>query len=204
MTLNKIDKIKNKVLYRDEMVFCVPANTIENISNEFNESTISSKIWSLYDNKGKYMLRADVEGALGVYQLVPYITIINTKGEILTQIHKKSGKMSIGFSDHIKPDSCGYNNIISKACFNICVKEFGPFVSTPLMFKGHIKTFTELTKGHLGLWFVSFVDTIEMKDTNNYEYKFMSQQELIDSYGKLEKWSKVTLNYIVESEDANK
>lgn len=200
MSLNRIDKIKNKMLYKDEMVFCVPANVVETIDEDFKESNIKQRIWSLYDDKGKYMLRADVEGLCELYQLVPYITIVNSKQEILTITSKKSNKISMGFSDHIKPEICGHNNIVSKACFNIAVKEFGPFVSTPFSFKGHIKTFTETTKGHLGLWFVAVVDDLQIKDTEHFEYKFMTKKELMDSYGKLEKWSKITLNYFVEED----
>ena len=200
MSLNRIDKMKNKLLYKDEMVFCIPANIVENIDKEFKEEkNIKNTIWSLYDNKGKYMLRADVEGLTELYQLIPYITIVNSKYEILSCKSKKSGKISLGFSDHIRPEECCYNNIVSKACFNIAIKEFGPFVSTPFSFKGYLKTFTDATKGHLGLWFVAVVDDAYIKDTDVFEYKFMSKKELIDSYGKLEKWSRLVLSYFVET-----
>lgn len=201
MSLSRIDKIKNKTLYKDQMVFCVPANIVESIDKDFMESNLKSKIWSLYDNTGKYMLRADVEGLCELYQVIPYITIVNTRGDMLAIKSKKSQKISLGFSDHIRPEICGYNNIISKACFNIAVEEFGPFVSTPLSFKGYLKTFTETTKGHLGLWFVSIVDGLQMEDTEDFEYKFMTKQELIDSYGKLETWSRMALNYFVETSE---
>lgn len=198
MTLSKINKMKNKIVYKDQMVFCVPANVVEHIEEGFLRQN-TKNIWSLYDNKGKYMLRAEVEGLCELYQLVPYITVMNAKGEILSIKSKKTGNMSIGFSSHIVPEVCGNNNIISKACFDIVIREFGPFVSTPLNFQGYIKTFTETTKGHLGLLFITIVDPIEVKDTDLFEYKFMKKAELIDVYGKLEKWSKITLNHIVES-----
>jgi predicted NUDIX family phosphoesterase len=205
MSLNRTDKIKNKALYKDEMVYCISASMVENIDKEFKEDkNIKNSIWNLYDNKGKYMLRADVEGLVELYQLVPYITIINSKKEFLTIKSKKSNNISIGFCSHIKPEICGYNDIVFKACFDIMVKEFSPFISTPLSFKGYFKTFTETTKGHLGLWFVCVVDDIDLKNTDDYEHTFMTEKELIDAYGRLETWSKIALNYFVENKNAQK
>lgn len=205
--LSRAEKRRNQRQYGDEMVFCIPANETVTLDKElwtYPDGKIPKNLWGMFDEKGNYVKRADVEGTTDLYQIIPYICIINEKQELLAHIHKKTGKISLGFSGHIGPDN-GHKDVLSKACMEIIIKEqlaVGGNMNTPASsFKGFIKTFTEETKGHIGVFFSKGIPSSQQlpDEDGHFEYKFMTIDDLMDSYGNLEKWAKLVLNFYYEA-----
>lgn len=201
--LTRPQRRRNKRLYGEEMVFCIPASETVTLDKEFwtyPNNKIPKALWGMFDEKGNYMKRAEVEGTSIVYQVVPYITLANQKGEILAHIHKKTGNITLGFSKHIGPE-CGTREVLAKSCMEIILDNRLNFSNNKEEFKGFIKTFTEETKGHIGVFFVQTTNkSYPLKEDNDFEYKFMSIEELLSSYGKLEKWARIALNFFYEKE----
>lgn len=203
MLISKTDKDKNKRLYGDEMVYCLPSNAIDFIDKEFwTYDKRFNNIWTIFDDKGKYMFRYEIEGTSIVHQLIPYIVVFNTKGELLCHTHKKSGKISLGYSQHMTPENSGTGkDKLLKVCIDLVVEHNLPFFGASLMFQGYIKTFKGSNIGHLGAVFQTIMDddVSVPKETEEFTYEFKSIKDIMDSYGKLETWAKLTLNHYFES-----
>lgn len=200
--LTKAEKDMNNKLYKNQSVFVIPSTEIETVGDEFIAFTPKNKLkfWSILDNKGKYIKRADAEGLSCFYQPIPYIVLINSNGDVLLHKFKHTEKTSIGFSEHILLDECGYREVLFKSCVNIITKQLNDFsIASSLEFKGYIKTFTKQTLGHLGFLFVLNVGDAEIKSDKSTEYEFMSIEKIKDNhYGSLEEWAKIAFNHLYE------
>lgn len=202
--LSKAEKNKNIMLYKNQSIFVIPASETEFIEDDFYAYTPKDKLrfWSSIDSKGKYVKRADVEGLNSLYQPIPYIVIINNDKILLHKFKNTEPlKTSIGFSDHIDLETCGYREVLFKACANIILNNLGDFLAqSSLEFNGFIKTFSKTTLGHLGYLFVLNVtdDTI-IKSDKYADYEFVSFDDIKDKYyGSLEEWSKISFNHLYE------
>lgn len=185
---------KNKRLYKDEKILCVAAFD-EKLDKEFIE--FKGKDHNLLtDTKGKYMYRYKVEGDIGMYQLIPYLVVINEKGEILSHISKKDNRISLGFSTHITEDIGGHYKIATKTCMHLAMYNLGEFaIGLPIKLAGYIKTHTETTKGHLGMLYILQIKDTKIKEDDNFIYEFKTKKDLFDNhFGKLEEWAKIVLS----------
>ena len=184
---------KNKQLYKEEMVLCIPSFE-EDIDKDFIEFKGKDPN-HLSDTYGKYIKRYKVEGDIGMYQLIPYLVVINRKGEILTHISKKNNKVALGFSIHITPEIGGHNKATFKACTHLAMYAIGKSIeNSPIVLDGYIKTHTETTKGHLGMLYFLHADKINIKEDENFIYKFKTKEDLFENYyDKMEDWAKITL-----------
>lgn len=183
---------KNKKLYKDEMVLCIPAD--EKMEQGYIE--FEGKNPNLIpDTLGKYIKRYKAEGDISVYQLIPYLVVVNTDGKLLAHISKKNNKIALGYSCHITPEIGGFSAIASKSCMHLAMYNLGEFgISVPAILDGYIKTFTENTKGHLGMVYVLHIGDIEVQEDENFTYKFISPEELFENhYSKMEEWAKLVL-----------
>lgn len=202
--LSRPQRRRNKRLYGEEMVYCIPATETVTLDKEFwtyPNGMIPKNFWSMFDNKGNYVKRAEVEGTTSLYQIVPYITVVNKDKKILAHIHKPTGKISLGFSKHIGPDN-GNKEVLARSCMEILIENrlatYTSIKTDKHDFKGFIKTFTEETKGHIGVFFVKTIPNLKIEEDINFEYRYMTIEELMDSYGNLEKWARIVLNYFYE------
>lgn len=183
---------KNKKLYKDEMVLCVPAD--EQMEQGYIEFKGKNPNY-IPDTLGKYIERYKVEGDVSLYQLVPYLVVVNTDGNILTHISKKDKRITLGYSCHITPEIGGFHSIATRACMYLAMYNLGEFgVSVPSILDGYIKTFTDSTKGHLGMVYVLHIGDLEVQEDENFTYEFMSPEKLFEEYyNKMEEWAKLVL-----------
>lgn len=187
--------------YKDEKVYCISSNLLTDIENGYNKTAIKPKdIWNFFDNKGMYLLRSDVEGLNLVYQLLSLIVCTTKDNKILTYTDKDNNIKLFNFT-HIAENICGTNNMLLKSIFHLSkMDKYKLDLNKPVIFDGFIKTFDEDYKGHLGVIFKTdeLVDLSLFKDIKDIEVKYMSHEELSNSYGKLDSWSKEVLNYLYE------
>lgn len=183
---------KNKLLYKEEMVLCVPSSL--DIDLGYTEFKGKNPNY-ICDDLGKYVHRYKVEGDLSFNQLVPYLVIVDNNGKILTHKSKKTGAIALGYSSHIKPEIGGHSKAGLKTCMHMAMYNIGEFgVSVPIVLDGYIKTVSETTSGHLGLVYVLHVGEMSVKEDDNCTYEFISPQDLFENhYGKMEEWAKLVL-----------
>ena len=183
---------KNKRLYKNEMVLCVPSD--ESIEQGYIEFKGKNQNY-MTDTLGKYINRYKVEGDISVYQLVPYLVVVNTDGKILTHTSKKNDKIALGYSCHITPEIGGHSSIALNTCMHLAMYNLGEFaISVPAILDGYIKTFSDTTKGHLGMVYVMHIGDITVEEDKNFTYEFKTPEDLFENhYGKLEEWAKLVL-----------
>lgn len=196
-----------KEKYKDEKVFVVPYNVIEDIEDKFTFRKHTDKIWSLYDQMGKYLYRYDVEGEPSVQQIIPYFVISNkdkSKYFVAKRIQGDArliNKMSLGFGGHIN-ECDGYHKCVYNALIREMDEELnmGELLSEPT-YLGTIRDVSSSTNDHFGLAFevAANEDEVSIKETDNLAGKWMTKEELFDNYHKFEGWSKFLIDYLYES-----
>ena len=193
----------NNSLYGDEEVFAVPYQNTLDIQNGFTHAKHDPKIWSKYDNLGRYLPRDIVEGRQEFQQIVPYIIIRSVDGNFLTAKQKNTDKtkniMSLGFGGHIIP-SDGLQSVIFKAAVRELLEQIDIVNLSPMKFVGYVREHNSDIKDHLGVVFI--IDMLEqkevsIKDTDNLEMLWHSIDDMVEHYSKYETWSKHIINHLV-------
>lgn len=203
-----VDKIKQSLLkqkYKDEQVFVVPTPLVQDIPDLFNRSEIKD-VFNHYDNLGKFIFRYDAEGNGTVQQIIPYVLIYNTETDkyFVSVRTSQSGearlydKISIGFGGHINPCD-GAQDIL----FNGMLRELNEEIKIDaeitlenITFKGTIRNILSELNDHLGFVFVINVKEASIKETDKLIGQWMSPQELVNNYSKLEDWAKFIVDYM--------
>lgn len=198
------DQLKEK--YKDEKVFVLPANLVQNVNDKFTKQAHTQEIWTKFDNIGQYIYRYDAEYNPAFQQVIPYFLIENKDGskyyvgKRIQGDDRLQGKLSLGFGGHIN-ECDGYSNMIIKALTREMHEELNIDPISPFRYIGTMKDLTSETNDHFGLIFVikSEEDTISIKETNNLEGVWMTKEEMYNEYGRFENWSKYILDYLYES-----
>lgn len=203
------DELKAK--YKDEKVFVVPSNLIQNIGDKFTKAKHDTSIWKKYDNLGIYIPRYEAEYNLAFQQIIPYFLVSNmdeTKFYVAKRIQGDSrlvDKLSLGFGGHIN-DCDGTNEAVFKALVREMNEELNIEPNSPFKFIGYMRDLTSETSEHFGLVFIikSKEDDISIKETDNLEGIWMTKQEMFDAYGKFENWAKYLLDYLYDELNKDK
>lgn len=193
--------------YNYEEVFVVPFNETLYIDNGYtNES--DKDIWSKFDAVGKYILRTDAENNKEVQQIIPYILIKNQFGEFYVAKRLSNStedrlhnQISLGFGGHINKED-GYKEPLFKCAFRELFEELNlNMYPSPLKHIGYVRDLNSKTSEHLGIVFIMdcLKKDVSIKENDNLEGHWMSKNELIDKYGKLESWAKFIVDYMVDN-----
>ena len=202
-----VDKVKKALLkekYKDERVFVLPSTDVTTIPDLFTRDQGDGSFkFNQYDDKGTFIYRYDAEGDGAFQQIIPYVLIYNpkTKKFFVSLRTKQSGeqrlydKISLGFGGHINPCD-GPSNIIWNALVRELKEEVDMDQSATFYYKGTIRNITSELNDHLGFVFVAETEQASIKETDKLIGQWMSVQELIDNYFKLEDWAKFIVDYM--------
>lgn len=207
MTMNK-DAILTKQLkdkYGDEKVFVVPMNIVENIPDKFTKQKHSNDIWSKYDNLGKFIMRYDAEYNPVFQQIIPYFLICNEDeskffvAERLQGDNRLKGKLSLGFGGHIN-ECDGPIEVVLHALVREMEEELNINPTSKAIYLGTMRDITSSTNDHLGLIFAvkAKEGQVFIRETDNLEGKWMTQEEMFNGYGRFEGWSKYIIDYLYQ------
>ena len=194
-----------KIKYKEEKIFVIPINLIENISDKFTKMKHDTNIWSKYDNLGKYIYRYDAEYNPVFQQLIPYLLVCNedeSKYFVSKRIkgdHRLVDNLSLGFGGHI--DECdGTHEVVLKALSREMNEELDIDPVSTARFIGTMRDINSKTNDHIGLIFIvkAKEGDVSVKETDNLEGKWMTKAEMFESYSLFEGWSKYLLDYMYE------
>lgn len=194
-------------IYNGEEVFVVPFSKTLSFSNGFTHTT-DKNIWSKFDSVGKYILRSDAEGKKEIQQIIPYILIKNQFGEYFvakrletTTEKRLHNQISIGFGGHINRED-GYKEPLFQCALRELLEELNIDGSlTPLKHIGYVRDLNGKTNDHLGIVFIteSLKSNISIKENSYLKGSWMTKNELIDKYGKLESWAQFIVDCMVDT-----
>lgn len=197
----------NNDKYNNEEVFVVPFQETLFIDNGFTYAK-DKNIWNKFDLIGKYVLRSDAEEHKEIQQIIPYILIKNQFNELYVSKRLESSKetrlhnqISIGFGGHINKED-GYTEALFKCALRELYEELsieGPL--STLRHIGYVRDLNGQTNDHLGVVFITecLKSDISIRENDNLKGFWMSKNELIEKYGRLESWSKFIVDYMVDS-----
>lgn len=200
----KKQQLKEK--YKDEEVFVVVSNVLENIKDRFSKEKHDVSIWSKYDTIGTYIKRYEAEGNPAFKQLIPYVVIFNeTRNKVY--IAKRIGgeprltnQYSLGFGGHVNKED-GYIQPLFKCAFRELHEEINATFTTKLEYVGTVRDLTSKLNDHMGLvFFINAISSsVSIKETDSLVGEWMDMQALKDNYGKFEGWAKYIIDYIYEN-----
>lgn len=198
------EQLKEK--YKDEKVFVLPSNLVQNISDKFTKTKHDQKIWTKYDNLGLYIPRYEAEYNLAFQQIIPYFLVTNLDeskfyvGKRIQGDSRLVDKLSLGFGGHIN-ECDGTREAVFKALIREMNEELNIEPHSAFQFIGYMRDLASETSEHFGLVFIVKVneEDVSIKETDNLEGVWMTKQEMYDSYGKFENWAKYLLDYLYEN-----
>lgn len=198
-----LTKEQLKAKYKDEKVFVIPSNLVQNINDKFTYVNKDENIWTKYDNLGIYINRYEAEYNNAFQQVIPYFIISNeseTKyfvGKRIKGDTRLEGMLSLGFGGHIN-DIDGNIEIVKKAINREMNEELNIEPISNFKYIGTMRDLTSETNDHFGLIFMLKANesSISIKETDNLEGIWMTKEEMYDKYGKFENWSKYILDYL--------
>lgn len=146
------------------------------------------------------------DGTSAMQQIMPYILLQSDKGNYFTHTltFDDMEMTSMGFCNHITPVD-GTTTPLFKGAIRTFFEEisYDDAISTPMEYVGTIRDMSHNDK-HLGYVFV-IKDVNEesirlIAESENHKGKWMSRQDLIHKYSKLENWSKHIVNFLVDKD----
>ena len=203
----ELSKAKLKAKYGEEEVLTVPAYFVSAIKDGFTPEKHDSKIFSRYDQHGRFIKRYDAEGDNAFQQIIPYVLIANkdeTKFFVSKRIdgdHRLKDQLSLGFGGHINPcDAERGRDILLAALIRELHEEVYLEISGQVNYMGSMRDMTSSTSDHIGFVFkvhVEHEDETKILETDKLEGYWMNKDELYEQYFKFEGWSKSLINYLL-------
>lgn len=198
----------NNSIYDDEEVFAVPYQNTLDVEDGFTHMKHDNKIWSKYDNLGRFFPRDIVEGHNELQQIIPYILIrsVNNRYLVARRIDKTSkaglhNTISIGFGGHLNPCD-GTKEILFQGAVRELLEEVSLANLQPMKFVGYVRDMKSQIRDHLGIVFL--IDLVEesktgIRETDKLIGDWYSVDKLVEHYGKLESWAKHITNFLVDN-----
>ena len=192
-----LTKHQLKEKYKDEKVFVLPSNLVQNINDKFTYEKHTNDIWKKYDGLGSFIYRYDAEYNNAFQQIIPYFIVTNENedkyfvGKRIKGDSRLEGMLSLGFGGHVN-DIDGNVNIIKQAINREMNEELNIIPTSDFKYMGTMRDLTSETNEHFGLIFKikTKEDSISIKETENLEGIWMTKEEMFDKYGRFENWSK--------------
>lgn len=184
----------------NDQIFIVPYDKTMDIDAGFIKQKHYNNIWMKYNDIGIYVDKEIANKSMAMQQLIPYTLIKNDKGEFFTATFKQDDKViiSMGFGDNIIQQD-GILEPLFKGAVRTLFDDIMMEDLQPMKFVGTVRDMISNPK-FLGYVFLMNIVDDNIKLLNeNLEGKWMSKDELINNYGKLEAWSKHIVNYMVDN-----
>ena len=156
--------------------------------------------------QGRFIMRHDAEYNRDFFQLIPYVLVLNSKGDKVYAARRIGGdKRLIGkwsfFGGHINPcDQDGERNIVENAAIRELGEElhYTPLKDSKLTLHGSVQDMASETAEHLGFVYAVNVSRARVRETDNLEGKWMTFSEMINNYSDFEGWAKFIIDYLFE------
>lgn len=181
-------------------VFIVPYDKTTDIENGFTYQKHNKSIWSKYNDVGEYVDKSVADKCTGLQQIVPAIIIRNSEGKYLSMTYKDDKKeiISICFGDSITPiDGTSqplFKGTVRTLMSDVLINELRPLK--------HVGVVRDMDKMPNYLGFVFLIDDIDedvalLNDTLTKNW--LTKDDLIEKYGKLDIWTKHITNHLVDN-----
>lgn len=181
-------------------VFIVPYDKTTNIELGFTKQKSTNKIWTKYNDIGIYVDKEIADKQASMQQIIPYTIIRSINNKYYTAIYKNKDKiiMSIGFGNNITSID-GTLQPLFKGAVRTLLDDVNIKDLKPMKYIGTVRDMLTNPK-QLGYVFLidNMTENISLINSK-LEGKWLTKQELIDNYSKLEGWSKHVINYLVDN-----
>ena len=181
-------------------VFIVPYDKTMDIENGFTKQVHKNDIWFKYNNIGIYVDKKIADSNSAMQQIIPYIVIKNKEGKYFSAtLETKDDKiMSIGFGNNLEPVD-GVLQPLFKGTVRTLFNDIAIEDLQPIKFVGTVRDMVTNDK-QLGYVFLLENCSNDIKLLNKYlKGEWLSIEDLINKYGKLESWSKHIVDYMVDN-----
>lgn len=203
--------MRNKLVekYGDEKVYVVPFNTTEFIPNGFTPVNHDPSIWAQFDRIGEYIYRYDAEGNPSLQQIIPFTIIKDKLSDSIFTTTRIDGDqrllhtVSVACGGHIS--ACdGNHEVLFKAAVRELFEEVDMVVSEPFKIMGYIRDLASKTSDHIGVVIAIRTDrNVIVKETDKLVGQWMTLDEIVNIYDRLDGWSKMIIDYLVQNKSVN-
>ena len=212
-----LDRTELREKYGDEMVLVAKRGDYPPMVKGYVPINHESKIDFLHHllpDKAFYMLRCDAEHNPTVRQIIPYIYLVNNKGEYFVTKRLPStdseerlhNSWSLGIGGHVDMSDDSEDGIY-KTLINGAIREIGEEVTIItgdekllLSFDGVINDCeSEVSKDHIGYVFqMTFEEdtVVDVNETHKCEGEFMTPDKICENYYEFESWSKLLAGHL--------
>lgn len=192
--------------YKNEKVFIVPVTAIQHIQDGFTPLSNDPKIWTRYDNVGRYIYRYEAEGQPVFQQIIPTSVIFSEDRDELytaTRIdgdNRLIGAKTLCFGGHVNEED-GFRMVVKNSLMRELHEELEITPLSKPIYMGTVRDIASNTNDHLGILFsiTAKKDKVTVKETDRLTGKWMTKQELFKEYHKFENWSKFLIDHLFTS-----
>jgi len=192
-----------------EKILAIPTRKIKDKISLDNENFLKIKFSDVVEilDGGNFHERDEIENDYNYKQIIPYVVFKNYEDRILVLKRTQNqgevrlhNKISIGIGGHINDQDKSIT--MEQTFFNGMDREINEELwitnSYKYIYKGIIYDNTEeVSKVHLGVLFVGFVDSAKIKEESNFESTWLKKEEIINLTGaNFENWTNIALNNI--------
>lgn len=184
----------------NKKVFIVPYDKTMDIDTGFTRHKHYNNIWTKYNDVATYVDKEIADKSIAMQQIIPYTIIKNNKGLYYTSTLNQENKtiISIGFGNNIIEQDGKlqplFKGTVRTLFDDVMIEDFNP-----IKFVGTVRDIASMPK-YIGYVFLieDISDNIKLNN-DKVVGKWMSKNDLINKYGKLESWSKHIVDYMVDN-----
>ena len=154
------------------------------------------------------MLRDDVEGSPIYVQIVAYTLVFDSVRKRIFCARRKSGderlkdSYCLGFGGHVNIDDLNLTDTVGATARRELREELEIRArKLNLNHIGYVRDLSSSTSEHLGVIYYIDTGSVFIREKDKFEGRWISYDELKEVYyGKLESWSRYSIDYLYESE----
>ena len=154
------------------------------------------------------MLRDDVEGSPIYVQIVAYTLVFDSVRKRIFCARRKSGderlkdSYCLGFGGHVNIDDLNLTDTVGATARRELREELEIRArKLNLNHIGYVRDLSSSTSEHLGVIYYIDTGSVFIREKDKFEGRWISYDELKEVYyGKLESWSRYSVDYLYESE----
>lgn len=193
--------------YGDEQVLSIKNSYLGVLENK--DANKVDVLFALIQNNSNFEYRYNAELDFSRKQVIPYV-VLKHKGKYFVTKRIKGdsrlvGGLSIAVGGHINPCDAESTTKSREIVSRCILRELGEETTVTLddiIDFNYVTTFidesTEVSKVHVCLLTKVLLNTdkIDIKETDKLEGCWMSVEEIMDNYDKLENWSKIAFDLL--------
>lgn len=205
MILSKEERGRLKKLYGDDKVFIALHEELRGVPNKFKLSTKDTvSLLRRTEHGGRYVMRYDAESNPAFQQIMGMSVIVDKKNEkfFITKPHhkvsvEKRGSYQMCFGKRVDPAD---QRSIVKASLTALEEHFDLELKPGAYLFGTIRDLMK-DPGITGFVFINPVVKVKMKPVKGRIGKWMSQDELVESYFYFDSWSQMIIDHLFSAKN---